>query len=592
MSLRTRMIATHVLLTLVPLLVLGWVLRGAVSRRLNDQYDQRVDALLHSVELRLENDRARLAERLEVLRSEAELDQGLFLAFSGLRQRSAYPQEFAENARRMTGLDVLTLIDPTGRVVGDGRSATTLGADTGSLVRALRTSGDGVGLIDVPDDGLALVLLDSLRIDHRTYHLVGGHRLDENYLAAIAGGHDVSASLVYHGGALVGEPGLSALLFRAGEQRLDRPEMLVPADDYLVRATSFPRVVRTGDALNTGAPRRPLVPATLILTHPRGPWRQLLADLDRWLVLVFVVAAAGMLLAAVLLSNLAARPLRRLAEQAGELDLDHLDVRFDTGRRDETGVLSRTLDRTVEGLRSGAQRLRETERRAALGDLARQINHDLRNGFIPLRNVFWHLLRVAEEQPERAAGVVIERRETVESGLQYLEELAASYKRISAEPVREACDLNAVAAAVAAAHGEGDADDAPVTFVPTAALPPVTADPTALRRVVDNLVRNALDSLPAGSRTPVELRTGHEPGAELAVSLSVRDRGCGMDEATRRRAVEMFYTTKRDGTGLGLAIVRRLVADAGGEVEIESAPGAGTTVTLRLPAGDARTEES
>ena len=67
MSLRARMIGTHVVLTLIPLLILGWLLRGAVSNRLTEQYDRRVDALLIGVEQRLGADRARLADRLDVL---------------------------------------------------------------------------------------------------------------------------------------------------------------------------------------------------------------------------------------------------------------------------------------------------------------------------------------------------------------------------------------------------------------------------------------------------------------------------------------------------------------------------------------------
>jgi signal transduction histidine kinase len=590
MSLRTRMIATHVLLTLVPLLVLGWLLRGAVAQRLNEQYDRRVDDLLEVVEERLASDRDRLAGRLEALGREAEADQGLLLALAGLRDRGTYPQEFAETGRRVAGLDLLQLVDTDGQLVADGSSPTRLGDDARPLVRALRANGAGVGLIETGDGELALVLLDSLRIGDRSYHLIGGDRFDADYLASLAGARDVSASLVYHGGALVGDPSLAAPLERAGEQRLDRPERVVPAHDYLVRATPFPRLARTGAVVAGVTPRRPLVPATLVLTHPRGPWQQVLADLDRWLLLVFVVAAAGMLLAATLLSDLTARPLRRLAEQANDLDLERLDVRFDTGRDDEAGMLARALDRAVDGLRAGARDLRESERRAALGDLARQINHDLRNGFIPLRNVFRHLLRVAEEQPARASTVILERRGSVESGLNYLEELAAGYRRISAAPDSEACDLNAVAARVVAAHRDGHVGTPPVVLAAAPSLPPVTADPTALRRILDNLVRNALDSLPDGPAEPVVVATAHEPDAELAVVLSVRDRGCGMDAATCRRAAELFYTTKTAGTGLGLAIVRRLAADAGGELEIASEPGEGTTVTLRFPAGDAPVE--
>ena len=72
--------------------------------------------------------------------------------------------------------------------------------------------------------------------------------------------------------------------------------------------------------------------------------------------------------------------------------------------------------------------------------------------------------------------------------------------------------------------------------------------------------------------------------AEGAVRVDVEDTGPGLGSDERTRLFTPYYTTKKGGTGLGLAIVQGIVSDHGGRVEVESAPGAGTTFTLILPA--------
>jgi PAS domain S-box-containing protein len=116
-------------------------------------------------------------------------------------------------------------------------------------------------------------------------------------------------------------------------------------------------------------------------------------------------------------------------------------------------------------------------------------------------------------------------------------------------------------------------------------LPCVSADPVQLKQVVMNLALNARDALPLGGRVTLRTRA-----ADQGVALSVHDTGVGMDAETRRRALEPFFTTKTagEGTGLGLAVVYGVVQALGGTLELDSERGAGTVVTVRLPAVDGR----
>jgi signal transduction histidine kinase len=99
-----------------------------------------------------------------------------------------------------------------------------------------------------------------------------------------------------------------------------------------------------------------------------------------------------------------------------------------------------------------------------------------------------------------------------------------------------------------------------------------------LKQAVLNLVLNALQATSAGGR--VTVRTAEDP---RGLVVAVTDDGQGMDDETREKAFAPFFTTREDGTGLGLSLVQRIAEQHGGAVEIESAAGRGTTVTMVLP---------
>jgi signal transduction histidine kinase len=212
------------------------------------------------------------------------------------------------------------------------------------------------------------------------------------------------------------------------------------------------------------------------------------------------------------------------------------------------------------------------EARIAIGDLARQVNHDIKNGLAPLRNVFRHLTQVARDQPAKLSEVFTERQGTVESSINYLETLAVNYAKLSPQSERKATDVNAVVRdSVAGSTG--------VRTQLADGLPSVSADVLVLRRIIENLVSNAVDSLDGKSGT-VTVQTEKGRGV---VRISVSDTGRGMSKTELDRAFDDFYTTKSGGTGLGLSIVRRLVLDSSGSLKVETEPGEGSKFIVEIP---------
>jgi signal transduction histidine kinase len=177
-----------------------------------------------------------------------------------------------------------------------------------------------------------------------------------------------------------------------------------------------------------------------------------------------------------------------------------------------------------------------------------------------------------------------ERRQTIDSSIAYLETLATSYQRLSVPLNRRECDLNAlITEVVRAAQGHEQ-----VEFTTSlAALPRVVGDAVAFRRILENLVSNAVDSLHGTSgRVTISSQVAQGAGEPPVVRVTVADTGRGMSREEAARIFDDFYTTKESGTGLGLSIVRRLVMDLGGTIGVESAPGQGTRMVIDIPARD------
>jgi signal transduction histidine kinase len=437
----------------------------------------------------------------------------------------------------------------------------------------LATKG-GVALVSFrrPHDSfLALARADTLRIGVRSLVLIAGLEWSRTRVAAPGSDRDVAVSLVHGEGVLSADRTLAEMLWGGGTRKLHQ---MSTSGSHLVRQRPLP--ARAG----LRAPGRD--EALVVVTHSLAPMNELLRSLDIRLALSWLALAGAMLLLAGLLSRSIARPLEELARRTEAIDLESLDAKFPTDREDEVGTLSRFLAAMTSRLRGSLARLRDAERRATFGELARQVNHDLKNAFTPLRNVVRHLSEVSESAPEDLPRVYAERRPTLDQGIGYLQDLATNWGRLSRQGEREACDVLAIVEAVTA--GRREEDGGPVRLQVIGDPPAVWATRVGVRRIIENLVANACEcreddgAVVTVTVEPIAAETGP------AVRVTVADRGPGIPEALRARLFEPYYTTKAHGSGLGLTIVRRLVSDYEGTIRVESREGEGASFLVTLPA--------
>ena len=567
MTLRTRLLLAFAAVVLIAIALLVFGLRQEMARRLSHEYQLRVDQTIEVIREDLARESAGVADRLASLESALVNDNRFRLAaVAGIETERPYLLDYAGTAMRLTGLSMLQIQDGDGTIISSGHFRNEHGRVEAGLVPALnRASGPAlVTARSAEREFLALARARTFQIGGRAFSIIGGLAVNESFLARLARDRAIVVSLEYPGG------GLTAARSPSNSPSSGRPD---PTYDAAVGDLEFP-LIRSGPLQ--------VVQARFKVNQSLTPLRALLRSVGKWFLLAALGTAAAALLLAVWVSSRITRRLAALADQTAVLDLDRLDVDFDSGT-DEVGTLSRLLGDLAARLRTSTARVREAERRATVGDLARQINHDIKNGLIPLRNVMRHLAQVERDDPGALPVVFGERRPTIDSSIAYLETLATSYLRLSRPPDRRECDLNRlITEVVGAARGHDHVEFATDLSMN---LPSVLGDPVAIRRILENLTANAVDSLQAKpGRVTVSTQVIERQAEPPAVRVTVADTGRGMTADETGRIFNDFYTTKEGGTGLGLSIVRRLVMDLNGTVGVESAPGTGTRITIDIPA--------
>jgi signal transduction histidine kinase len=163
--------------------------------------------------------------------------------------------------------------------------------------------------------------------------------------------------------------------------------------------------------------------------------------------------------------------------------------------------------------------------------------------------------------------------------VEYLDTLARNYDRLSPGAERSRYDVNTVVRQVVA---NATRDGVQVHARLAEQHPQALGDALMLRRALENLVGNGLDSVAGRPGGAVTVSSELVKGGRLRITVS--DNGPGMTRTELDRAFDDFYTTKPGGSGLGLSIVRRLVLDLNGTLRVETEPGAGTRATIELPA--------
>lgn len=286
------------------------------------------------------------------------------------------------------------------------------------------------------------------------------------------------------------------------------------------------------------------------------------------------------------------QPIRvHSSTEIGELERSFEDLRARLAQAmEELNSLTRDLERKVEDrtaqLHSTRERLAQSERMASLGRLAATVAHEINNPVAGILNLSKLMQRIVTDggiPPDRVPDV-----------RKYLGQVTAETARVGrivsdlltfsrqSRPVIAPADLDGLIEGTLSVLAYRFTSRGIQVLHHRGHLPPVPCDAQQMQQVLTNLLVNALQASPDGAT--IEVRTRMDaPGGRVV--LEVEDAGCGIAPEHIDRIFDPFFTTKEQGKalGLGLAVVYGIVQAHGGTIEVESAPGKGTTFRVLLP---------
>jgi two-component system, NtrC family, nitrogen regulation sensor histidine kinase NtrY len=444
---------------------------------------------------------------------------------------------------------------------------------------------------ELPDGvALSLTAVRTSTVGDKVLYIIGGRRLDQNFLATLVLPTGMRALLYRNlepsftptaltdaNGAVPQADQFQSLIEQIQKQK--QPETVVKTIEW----TNDPASAETFHAMPLTGRNNELLGVLLL----GSPSKEIVLLKRQILKTAALVAAAAILVGLLVtwwVSRRITRPVEELAEGARDVASGRWDTQIDVKGTDEIGQLATAFNDMTRTLASQKEKLVQTERVAAWRELARRLAHELRNPLFPLQITVENLQRARQLGPVQFQEVFNEATATLKAELANLNTIIGRFSDFSKMPAPQLTQVNVneiLRNAVRLFEPQFTAvGKPPITteYFLSESLPEIDADPDLLHRAFQNLVLNALDAMPAGGT--LTLRTSNR---EDTVRIEVSDSGKGLTPEECSRLFTPYYTTKQQGTGLGLAIVQSVVSDHLGTISVTSEEGRGATFRIDLP---------
>lgn len=293
----------------------------------------------------------------------------------------------------------------------------------------------------------------------------------------------------------------------------------------------------------------------------------------------FLLLLGGVILAYVI-SRQISKPLLLIREKIAKTELRGQNELITYTRQDEVGLLVKQYNKMVMELEESANQMAETEREGAWREMAKQVAHEIKNPLTPMKLSVQHLQRAYDSGPsEKLDKLFAKTSKLIIEQIDSLSNMASEFSNFAKMPEDkfEVFDLAEILESTTDLFKRSENAQIQANINKPAQ---VFADPEQIRRIFNNLIKNAIQAIPEEREGKIEVNLTNKDSQFV---VTVKDNGKGIPKANYNKVFVPNFSTKNSGMGLGLAICRKIVESAKGTVSFTSEVNKGTTFTVILP---------
>lgn len=293
---------------------------------------------------------------------------------------------------------------------------------------------------------------------------------------------------------------------------------------------------------------------------------------------IFLFLIAGAI--AITIANSITQPLTILAEKLKKFKLGKSNERLEWKSNDEIGTLIYDYNNLTHELERSAGLLAKTERDMAWREMAKQVAHEIKNPLTPMKLSIQYLERAAKDHPEKAQELIPRISSTLIEQIDNLSQIANEFSNFASMPqaTNEKIILNEIVETIHDLFRKRD--DMDINMIEPIDDLFVFADKNHLVRILNNLLKNAIQAIPENRRGRIEIELKRQDNDAL---IRISDNGTGIPDNMKDKVFTPNFTTKSSGTGLGLAISANMIESFNGRIFFETQVGIGTDFFVAIP---------